>query len=147
LIGGEDNTARIWGLASQAPISPPLRHQGWVIAVAFSPDGKSILTGSWDKTARLWDTATTMPIGPPLHHPDRVWAVAFSPDGKLVLTGCDDHSARIFAKAPELPDDLEGIATWVEILTWSTLDAEGTVHVLDNAAWRERREQLKRGKK
>jgi WD40 repeat protein/serine/threonine protein kinase len=142
LIGGEDSTARVWDLATRAPIGLPLRHQGWVMAVAFSPDGKSILTGSWDKTARLWDAATMMPVGPPLHHPDRVWAVAFSPDGKLVLTGCDDNRARVFGKSPELPDDLETIAAWVEVLTWSTLDSAGSVHVLDNAAWRSRREKL-----
>jgi WD40 repeat protein len=31
-----------------------LQHQHYVVAVAFSPDGKTVLTGSWDKTARLW---------------------------------------------------------------------------------------------
>ncbi len=28
-----------------------------VTSVAFSPDGRTVLTGSWDKTARLWDAA------------------------------------------------------------------------------------------
>ena len=32
-----------------------MRHKGVVTAVAFSPDGKTVLTGSWDGTARLWD--------------------------------------------------------------------------------------------
>ena len=34
-------------------------------AVAFSPDGKTVLTGSGDRTARLWDAATGRPIGRP----------------------------------------------------------------------------------
>ena len=51
--------------------------------------------------------------------------------------------ARLFRKVPELPDDLERVATWVEVLTGLTLDAgQGTIQVLDNAAWRERRERL-----
>jgi WD40 repeat protein len=35
-------------------LGPRLRHQDQVMAVAFSPDGKAVLTGSRDKTARLW---------------------------------------------------------------------------------------------
>ena len=40
-------------------------HQGAVRAVAFSPDGKTVLTGSEDKTARLWESATGQPLGLP----------------------------------------------------------------------------------
>ena len=111
--------------------------------MAFSPDGKTVLTGSRDQTARLWDAATGMPLGPAIPHPAQIVAVAFSPDGKSFLTGDSDQGARLFRKVPELPDDLDRVAAWVEVLTGLTLDAgQGTIHVLDNAAWRERREQL-----
>jgi WD40 repeat protein/tetratricopeptide (TPR) repeat protein len=146
LTGCEDGAARLWELKTRRLRTAPLRHQAWVSDVAFSPDGTTILTGSWDKTARLWDAATGMPLGPPIPHPYQLWAVAFSPDGNSFLTG-DSLTARLFRKVPEVPDDLERVATWVEVLTGLTLDAEpGTIQVLDNAAWRERREQLeKRG--
>jgi tetratricopeptide (TPR) repeat protein len=65
-----------------------------VLAVAFSPDGKTVLTSSDDKTARLWDAASGQPCGEPLRHEGSVRAVAFSPDGKTVLTGSDDKTAR-----------------------------------------------------
>jgi len=145
VIGGEDGTARLWEVATRTPLGPPLQHSSWVMAVAISPDGQSILTGSWDQTVRLWDAPTGQPLGPPLSHRDRVWAVAFSPDGRSFLTGDDDDKARLFGMSAELPDDLERVATWVEVITGLRLEAEqGSIQVLDNAAWLARRGWLER---
>ncbi len=142
LTGCEDGAARLWDVEKRAIRTAPLRHQAWIFGVAYSPDGKTVLTGSRDRTARLWDAATGMPLGPLISHPEQVIGVAFGPDGKTFLTGARD-GARLFRNVPELPDDLERIATWAEILTGLTLDAEqGTIRVLDNAAWRERRQRL-----
>ena len=63
---------------------------GLITALAFSPDGKAVLTGSYDETVRLWNTTDGTPIGPKLQHQGYVWAVAFSPDGKTVVTGSND---------------------------------------------------------
>jgi len=71
-------------------------HKHWVVDVAFSPDGKAVITGSHDNTARLWDAATGEPIGAPLAHKDAVRAVAFSPNSKAVITGSDDNTARLW---------------------------------------------------
>ena len=57
-------------------------HHDTVQCVAFSPDGKAVVTGCWDKTAQRWDTATGKPLGLPILHQSSVVAVAFSPDGK-----------------------------------------------------------------
>jgi len=78
-------------------------HQDAVWAVAFSPDGKAVLTGSADNTARLWDAATGKPIGQPLAHKGAVNAVAFSPDGKAILTGSADGTARLWDAATGKP--------------------------------------------
>jgi WD40 repeat protein/tetratricopeptide (TPR) repeat protein/serine/threonine protein kinase len=93
--------AQLWNLATGTAIGPPLVHQGPVRAVAFSPDGKTFLTGSDDQTARLWyvvpgNRPKTQPAGSPLRHPAAVLAVAFSPDGCTVLTGCQDGAARLW---------------------------------------------------
>ena len=76
----------------------PVDYHGRINALAFSPDGKAILTGSDDWTARLWDAATGQSIGQPMFHGANVHyavrPVAFSPDGKTVLTGSDDNAAQ-----------------------------------------------------
>src|SRR5262249_29179215 len=83
------------------------------------------------------------PIGPILRHQDQVGWVAFLDGGKALFTQSGGVS-RHFGVAPELPDELERIATWVEVITGLWLDREqGLVQVLDNAAWLESRDRLK----
>jgi hypothetical protein len=49
--------------------------------VAFSPDGKQVVSGAWDGTVRLWDAATGVALQTLEGHLDMVESVAFSPDG------------------------------------------------------------------
>jgi hypothetical protein len=74
-------------------------HTDWVTAVAFSPDGRRILTGSPDQTALLWDAASGAPLKTLQGHAGSVYAVAFSPDGTRILTGSGDNTARLWDAA------------------------------------------------
>ena len=56
---GPDKTVQLWDAATGAPVGRVLEHQDHVVTMAFSPDGKSLLTGSYDKSAQLWDAAPT----------------------------------------------------------------------------------------
>jgi WD40 repeat protein/tRNA A-37 threonylcarbamoyl transferase component Bud32 len=60
-----------------------LPHQGAFRAIAFSPDGKLLVTGS-DKTIRVWNTATGQPAGPPLQTRGLAEHLSFLPGGKSV---------------------------------------------------------------
>lgn len=71
-----------------------LSHDDPIDAAAFSPDGKSILTGGDDSEGILWDVATSRPVAPPLRQPGPVYCMAFAPDGKSALTGGDDGLIR-----------------------------------------------------
>jgi WD40 repeat protein len=93
----------IVGHPALRPLGLPLRHGGWVRAIAFDPERRVAVTGCNDGTARLWDLTDGRPIGPPLDHKGDVVAVAISPDGKTVLTGSADWVARLWDAATGRP--------------------------------------------
>ncbi len=67
---------------------------GWVASVAFSQNGKYVLTGS-GKRAILWDLATGKEIRVFTDQTHLVLSVTFSPDGNYVLTGLEDNTAHL----------------------------------------------------
>ncbi len=95
-LGKDPNTGRLWDLNGNE-MAVFRGHKKYVVAVAFSPDGSKVLTGSLDGTAKLWS-----PGGRELvtfsGHNNRVRSVAFSPDGRKILTGSDDKTAQLWAE-------------------------------------------------
>jgi WD40 repeat protein/uncharacterized caspase-like protein len=91
------------GVANAAYERPQLAvqvgHSRNVLAVAYSPDGRTALTGGDDQTARLWDIVTAKEIRRFEGHSAAVVAVAFSADGRSVLTGGSDATARLWVTA------------------------------------------------
>ncbi len=71
-------------------------HKAYTSAVAFSPDGKTLASGSNDRTLRLWDVATAKERHVCSGHDDQVSAVAFSPDSKTVVSASWDGTLRVW---------------------------------------------------
>ena len=92
ILSGCDRTLRLWSVSNK-PLHQ-FNHQNQVSSVSFSPDGKSILTGSYDYSARLWDTAGKL-LTAFKGHTSIITAAIFSPDGKSVLTGSWDYTMRL----------------------------------------------------
>ncbi|CUA73492.1 putative WD repeat-containing protein all2124 [Nostoc sp, PCC 7120] [Rhizoctonia solani] len=82
----------VWDAGScRMTIDPILGHSNWVQAIAISPDGTRICSGSYDETVRIWDAQNGQLIAGPLEgHDDKVTSVSFSPDGQRLASGSVD---------------------------------------------------------
>jgi WD40 repeat protein len=72
-----------------------MSHDKDITSIAFSFDGKYLVTGSYDSTVRVWNVTTGKELERMKHDSD-VLSVAFSPDGKFVASGSADHTARVW---------------------------------------------------
>jgi len=96
IVTGGSMGAFLWDAATSRVIRMFVGHSAEVVALAISPNGSLVLTGSADGTARLWsvnDGATLRVFSDYNGQPN---SVAFSPDGTRVLIALNDHTARLY---------------------------------------------------
>jgi WD40 repeat protein/energy-coupling factor transporter ATP-binding protein EcfA2 len=103
LISFRDNTIKLWNVETGQEIRTlPLQlyentgHNKSVTSVSFSPDGKTLATGSGDNTIKLWNVETGQEIRTLTGHNSNVNSVSFSPDGKTLATGSDDGTIKLW---------------------------------------------------
>jgi len=92
---GMDGTLQLLDLAT-GQVTTLAGHNLGIEAAAFSPDGRTLATGSCDTTIRLWDLATAQPTTIMNPHGGYVVSVAFRPDGRVLASGGIDRTVRLW---------------------------------------------------
>jgi tetratricopeptide (TPR) repeat protein len=104
--------------------------------VAFSPDGRRVVTASDDRTARVWDTATGQPLSTPLKHEGGVLHAAFSPDGRRIVTASRDRTARVWNISTD-DRDAGDLILLAHLLSGSRVETRGALVPLTSREFRD----------
>lgn len=111
-------------------------HQGWIQALAFSPDGSTLASSGKDGAIRIW-TAETWRLQRTLTgHTGRIWSVAWSPDGGYLASSGNDGQIRIWNVHTEQHEFPKAKFTYREVVDLENSDTFVSCNFLgDVAIW------------
>ncbi len=124
-VGGAGRPLEPMGL--REIVVMPDGHRGWVESVVFSPDGKTLVSGSQDNTIRFWDVDSGKQKAR-IDRPGSVKSIRFTPDGQTFLVGGNSRVLKIYAAADRrevatLWDGSESQPTPMDVFPLATTEA------------------------
>ncbi len=94
--------------------------QRGIHAVAFSPDGRWLASGSVDHAIKLWDVTLRREVRTLTGHTELVFTVTFSPDGHWLASGSQDKTVKLWElNTRGEPRTLAGHTHWVRAVAFS----------------------------
>lgn len=143
----EDQSVQRWDLTSGANV-PYVGHDSWVFALAFLPDGQTMLTGGGDGRLIFWPMASDKPTPSRTVEAHAGWirSIAVSKDGKIIATAGNDRKVRLWTSDGVLDQELPGHEKHIYRVGFDptgkfliSADLRGVVIAWDFAARRETR--------
>jgi WD40 repeat protein len=112
--GWEDSAIRVWDAATGRLLVRLDGHTAFVTKLAFSGDGRQLISGAGDQTIRFWDTGTWRETKTLRGHTEEINAIAISETAHLVASASKDGDVLLWRKDGEsavdgyrrLPEDL-----------------------------------------
>jgi len=98
-------------------------HEGWVLDVCFSEDGKFLASAGREGQVRIWEPdgqcLKTIQVSSQGSEAKEVWSIAFSPDGRTLATACEDKTVKLWDLEGNLLHVLEGHKHRVRTVSFS----------------------------
>jgi len=111
-------------------------HTNWVNSVAFSSDGRSLVSGSDDTTAKLWDMQTGGVVKTFHGHTDWVLSVSISADCTRIASGSEDHTIHLWdIQTGECLCTIEQVDRVLHVM-FSPIDPQHIISVSNNKIWK-----------
>jgi WD40 repeat protein len=86
MIEAKENVIRLWDSATGELVRELQGHNDVIYSLIFSPDGRSVISGSWDATLRVWDIASGSELAA-VKGQGTIYALAITPDGSHIIAG------------------------------------------------------------
>jgi WD40 repeat protein len=93
-----EHAVALWDVPTGRPLGKLKGHTASITSLAFTPDGRTLATGSYDDTVRLWQPDTQQDMGA-RSVGSTVTSLAFSRDGRALAIGVFDRTARLWRAA------------------------------------------------
>jgi WD40 repeat protein len=116
---GYDNQLILWDAEHKTPLQRAA-HDHLANQVAFSPDGRFLVSSSSDYTARLWSVPELRLVAVMSGQRDDVEMSVFHPSEELIATASRDHNVRVYDFAGRMKLCFEGHSADVISVAWST---------------------------
>jgi WD40 repeat protein len=93
---GWSGEVRRWSASDGKLLNTIPAHKDAIYALALSPDGKVLATGSYDQKIKLWDAATGHELKTLSGHNGCIYGLAFRPDGKILASASADRTVKLW---------------------------------------------------